>query len=100
MKTTIQETEGFLTAYLEGELDTAASIQAEKDFKPLLDCEGRTIVMDCSNLTYIASSGLRLFLTILKNSKAKGSKMIVQNINEDIRKVFTLTGFFNLFDIR
>jgi anti-sigma B factor antagonist len=58
------------------------------------------ITLDCKDLEYISSSGLRLFLTIRKEASAKGGTVIIQNINDDIRKVFMMTGFFNLFDIR
>jgi anti-sigma B factor antagonist len=50
-------------------------------------------------LEYISSSGLRLFLTIRKEVAAKGGTITIQNINEDIKKVFMMTGFFNLFTI-
>ena len=60
----------------------------------------KAIILDCKDLEYISSSGLRLFLTIRKETAAKGGSIIIENINEDIKKVFMMTGFFNLFDIR
>jgi anti-sigma B factor antagonist len=50
-------------------------------------------------LEYISSSGLRLFLTIRKETTGKGGNVIIKNINDDIKKVFMMTGFFNLFEI-
>jgi anti-sigma B factor antagonist len=41
-----------------------------------------------------------LFLTLRKEAAAKGGKVIIENINDDIKKVFMMTGFFNLFEIR
>jgi len=55
--------------------------------------------LDCSELEYISSSGLRIFLSIRKEAAANGSKVIVRNINADIRQVFVMTGFISLFDI-
>lgn len=100
MTTTIQEKDGMLVAVLEGRLDTAAAPETEKALQPLYECEGKDIMFDCTALEYISSSGLRLFLSVLKSAKPKGSHVYVHEINEDIRKVFTMTGFINLFEFK
>ena len=100
MRTTINELNGELVASFEGRLDTAAAIQTEKDVQPLADCAGKNIVLDCSALEYISSSGLRIFLNVLKNAKAKGSRVFITGMSDDINKVFTITGFMNLFEFR
>jgi anti-sigma B factor antagonist len=73
MKTTIEEKDGNLIAFLNGRLDTAAAPQTEKELAPLYQSDGRDVVLDCSQLDYISSSGLRIFLAILKNAKPKGT---------------------------
>ncbi|MBR6263803.1 MAG: STAS domain-containing protein [Prevotella sp.] len=98
MKTTIQELEDKYLVTLEGELDTAAAVEVENILQPLYTSNGRDIVIDCTNLEYIASSGLRILISILKGAKASGSKVIMRNMNDDIKTVFKLTGFINLFE--
>ena len=100
MTTSIQQENGELVARLEGRLDTAVSAQTEKDLQPLNECQNMSIVLDCNKLEYISSSGLRIFLNILKNAKAKGGCVIITGMNADINKVFTMTGFTNLFEFR
>jgi len=56
------------------------------------------VVIECSKLEYIASSGLRILLSILKGAKANGSKVTLRNVNEDIKNVFKLTGFISIFN--
>ena len=51
-----------------------------------------------SDLTYISSSGLRIFLGVMKNAKARNSHVYIRGISNDIRSIFTMTGFINLFD--
>ena len=99
MKTTIQELDGQLMAILEGRLDTAASLQAQKELEPLKNCEGKDIVLDCTNLEYVASSGLRIFLSLLQAAKPKGSHVIIRGANDYLRDVFNMTGFSKLFVI-
>lgn len=98
MKTTIQENEKQLVAVLEGELDTAAAPEFEAAMQPLFDSQGREIIIDCTGLEYIASSGLRILLNILKKARAAGSRVVLRGVNEIIRDVFELTGFINLFE--
>ena len=89
-----------MLAILNGRLDTPAAVKAQQEIGPLLENADKEIVFDCTNLEYISSSGLRLFLTIRKEASVKGGKVIIENINDEIRKVFMMTGFFNLFEIR
>ena len=99
MKTTIQQIDQQLVALLEGELDTAAAVEAQKQLKPLFDNTTLDTVLDCTALQYISASGLRLFLSILKNGKAHGFKVQLKGLNPDLVKVFKMTGFYSLFEI-
>ncbi|MBQ1611669.1 MAG: STAS domain-containing protein [Muribaculaceae bacterium] len=97
MKTTIQEIDGKLVAVLDGQLDTAAAVEVEQQLQPLYENEDKDIVMDCEKLEYIASSGLRILLSILKRAKAHGHTVTLKGLNDDIKNVFKMTGFINLF---
>ena len=97
MKTTVQEIDGRLVAILEGELDTAASAETETALQPLFESEGKDLVLDCTGLEYIASSGLRILMNLVKKTKAQGDRVILKNVNEVIRDVLELTGFVSLF---
>lgn len=98
MKTKIEELNDKIVVTLEGELDTAAAIEAEQVLQPLYKSDSRNVTIDCSGLEYIASSGLRILISILKGAKASGSKVVMKNMNDDIKNVFKLTGFINLFE--
>lgn len=98
MKTTVQEIDGKLVATLCGELDTAAAQEAEVALKPLLQPQGKDIVIDCTDLEYIASSGLRLLLNVLKQAQSVGSRVSLKNVNEVVRDVLDLTGFVSIFE--
>ena len=100
MKTTIVENGNQWVASFSGRLDTAASVQTAEDVKPLLELSHKEIVLDCTELEYISSSGLRIFLSIRKEAAAHDCKVIVRNINADIRQVFVMTGFVSLFEIQ
>ena len=82
---------------LDGQLDTAAAVEVEQQLQPLYENEDKDIVMDCEKLEYIASSGLRILLSILKRAKAHGHTVTLKGLNDDIKNVFKMTGFINLF---
>ena len=99
MKTNIEQLEDKYLVTLEGELDTAAAAEVEKTLQPLYTTNGKDVVIDCEGLEYIASSGLRILISLLKGAKAGGSKVVLKNMNEDIKSVFKLTGFINIFEV-
>ena len=100
MKTTIKEENNNQVVYFEGRLDTSASSQVQVDVQPVMDNVKSDIILDCNKLEYISSSGLRIFLSILKSAKASGKHVYIQGLNNELRQVFTLTGFINLFEFK
>ena len=99
MEVKITEQDKTLVAQLAGRLDTAVSQEVSAQLQPLVDNADRTLILDCKDLEYISSSGLRIFLTIRKSAAAKGGKVIVKDISTEIRQVFMMTGFLNLFEV-
>ena len=98
MTTTIQETDERIIAILSGELDTAAAKETEVALAPLLDSKGKDILIDCTDLEYISSSGLRILLRILKQAQSVGSRVVLKNVNDVIHEVLDLTGFKSIFE--
>ena len=93
MEVKITEKDNVMTAQLIGRLDTAVSQQVATEMQPVIDQADK-------ELAYISSSGLRIFLTVRKAAASKGGKVIVRDINNEIRQVFMMTGFLNLFEIQ
>jgi anti-anti-sigma factor len=98
MNATIEERDGKFIATLQGEMDTAAAVEVEEVLKPLYTSNGKDVIIDCKGLEYIASSGLRILLGILKGAKASGSKVTLRDVNDDIKSVLQLTGFISIFE--
>ena len=53
-----------VTLILDGRLDTSVTQQTENEVEPLFDYKDCEVVIDCSRLDYISSSGLRLMMAI------------------------------------
>ena len=98
MNVTIKEQDGNVVAFLAGSLDTAAAEETEKAMSPLNDVRGKDIILDCTDLEYISSAGLRIFLGILQNAQEKDGHVYIKDINDNVRNIFTITGFCNIFE--
>lgn len=99
MELKINETRDGFFCVLSGRIDTVNVSVFEELAGPLFGNAGRNIVIDCAGLEYISSSGLRQFLTLRKAVAANNGSLKLRNLNGEIIKVFTLTGFVKLFDI-
>ncbi len=95
----IEQQDTVILAKVCGRLDTSNSAEFEKLMQPLMEGERPHIEMDCAELNYIASSGLRLLLTLRKSVMARKGELIFRNINPDIKAVFDMTGFSTIFTI-
>ena len=100
METTVKNDGNIITVGLKGDLDTAAAQEIQGEFQNLQALKDKEITLDCKELNYISSSGLRLFLALLKSCKPNGNTLVLENMNDNIKKVFQMTGFSSLFNIK
>jgi anti-sigma B factor antagonist len=94
---TISEQAGRLIAALVGDFDNVASTQAKRGLEPVFDCTDCDVVIDCTELNYISSSGLRILLNIYKHIHGYDHWVILKGMSEDIKEVLGLGGFLQLF---
>ena len=97
MKVTTEQSEGKALVTIEGSLDSYVSEDVEQQFEQLYELEDTEITLDCTNLAYIASSGLRLFFMLVKSASPNDSKVIVKGAQQSLMEVFDLTGFTDFF---
>jgi anti-sigma B factor antagonist len=97
---TEQITDSCVILEISGRLDTATHGALDAKLKQLLAGDRSRVLVDCSKLGYVSSSGLRVFLTGLKafSSKPQG-KFTLCGLQENIREIFEISGFTGLFEI-
>ncbi len=97
----VEEIIGDVTALkIRGRLDTNASTDFEKHVMKFIDNECMKLLIDCTDLEYISSSGLRIFLVALKKVTAYGGKFALCDLQDRISEVFNIAGFTALFTIK
>jgi anti-sigma B factor antagonist len=62
---------------IEGRLDANFSLQLEDEVDRLLEQKTRSIILDLSGVTYLSSSGLRVLLSINKETEGAGGLVLV-----------------------
>lgn len=99
METIISNESGKTLVVLKGRIDTTNADQFQQDIAPLMEGEHPDIEIDCSEMTYTSSQGLRIFLLLQKSVNARGGKMVLRNMNPQVKEVFDITGFSNIITI-
>ena len=99
MKVNIQQNENEVVVSLNGELDTVATTNMSEVLGRVTDLASQHLVIDCKDLEYVSSSGLRFFMQLKKNCAQSGGEVVVRNLNEDVEDIFRLSGFHHIFTI-
>lgn len=99
MNVTITNQDNKTLVVLDGRLDTSNADQFQQDITPLMEGDKPDIDIDCAAMSYTSSQGLRLFLMLQKSVMARGGKMVMRNMNPQVKEVFDITGFSNIITI-
>jgi anti-anti-sigma factor len=71
----------------------------EKKLMELIDSNHTKILVDCSKMDYISSSGLRILLMALKKITLMKGKFVLCGLQENIHEIFEISGFTSIFEI-
>ena len=84
---------------LRGRLDTSCAGDLEKKLDSLINSAQVRMVVNLKEVEYISSSGLRVFLAELKKVRKQGGDIKLACLKPEIRQVFDIAGFTQLFNI-
>ena len=95
-----QESEGNIVILsLVGRLDTMNHPLLENELNMLMENKLQHIVLDCQDLDYVSSSGLRVLLKALKQFDAISGRFIICSLQPQIVQIFRISGFDKLFEL-
>lgn len=99
MKVETKNDRGIEIIRVSGRIDPSTSVQFEEEINKILSTGAVKLVLNLSEVDFISSTGLRVFLTGLKRAKAEKGDLKVCCMNSNVEKLFKLAGFVSLFDI-
>ena len=109
MEITECKTADIVTLSLAGKLDTTSAKAFEEKFLTQIESGNRRFVIDLSELEYIGSAGLRVFVVASKRLNGANGKIVLCGFTKTIpyhtlnrptdpvREVFDIAGFSSLF---
>jgi anti-anti-sigma factor len=57
------------------------------------------VVLECKDLNYISSEGLRVMLMVAKKAKAQGGALTLASVNPSVNEVMEISGFGALLGV-
>ena len=81
---------------IQGRLDAVSVPELEECLNQWFEQSETKLIFDLDRLDYISSAGLRVFLTTAKKMKARGGKLCMARLRENVKNVFTISGFIAL----
>ncbi len=99
MEINCKKTEDKTIIELKGYLDATNAEEFQKVVDGMPAEDTQHVVVDCDGLEYISSSGLRVFIALLKKAQKNGGKVQVENLNSMVREIFDMTDFSSLFGL-
>lgn len=84
---------------MNGNFDIASSAPFDEQLTALVDAGETRVLLDFSNVSFIASTGLRMLLKTAQRIKDEGGLLHLCCINETVQEVFAMTGFDTILSI-
>ncbi len=84
---------------LSGRLDTMTAPEFQQTVEQAFSPERPEIVVDCKELDYISSSGLRAWVALHKMASQQGGKLTLLNLNPQVNEVLRMTGLASVFEL-
>lgn len=88
------------TVNVAGEIDIYTAPELKAQLLPLTKKEGKIISVDLTDVNYMDSTGIGVFISALKSTKEHGSKIQLVNLQDRILRLFKITGLTEIMDIR
>lgn len=82
-----------------GEIDIYTSPMFKNEVLDIINAESKDIIVNAEKLEYLDSTGLGVFMSILKALKEKNLNIKLVNVKSNIYKLFDITGLNKIFNI-
>ena len=92
-------TEGQTEMKVMGRVDTVTSPAFLEQMSEIMEKYPQNVLVDCEELTFLSSAGLRAFFVLVKKAKAEKAEISLKNLNENVREVFQISGFDSFLNI-
>ena len=96
---TTENNDGIHFIMVDGDIDAGSSIYLDNALKEAMENGEKKIVVDLTQLNYISSAGLGVFISHLDEFKLQKIDLALFGINETVKQVFDILGLEKLLTI-
>lgn len=82
---------------IKGRADALNSSKLEAFYEQIVENNIQNLIVDCTQLEYVSSAALRIFLKIAKQVKRVSGKFVMASDNELVKKIFEISGLPSIF---
>ncbi|GIX40732.1 MAG: anti-sigma factor antagonist [Leptospiraceae bacterium] len=95
-----REENNHIIVYLKGRIDVHLASEIESFLMKLIEQNPtKDFVLNLSEVEYMSSSGLRVFVSIMRNLKEKNRSLKLSNLSLAVKRVFEVVELMDMFDI-
>ena len=87
-------------AEIVGRVDTTTAPEFQKVITDVMTEKPKSLILDCAQLEYISSAGLRALLIIAKTARSSGIKVNLCALTDFVTDVLATSGFDSFFEIK
>ena len=84
---------------VKGRIDGNSAPMFHEEFKSAIAETDRIVVLDCQDLSFITSAGLRVMLLMSKDTSRLGARLAVCSLSYEVKQVFVMSGFQKVIPI-
>ncbi len=94
------QNDGDVTLALSGRLDSVTQSELKQELEKVFETKITNLTLELSELEYLSSAGLRVFLFARKKVSEMGGKMKLVGANESINEILQITGYADITVMR
>ncbi|MEI8172617.1 MAG: STAS domain-containing protein [Deltaproteobacteria bacterium] len=83
----------------EGRLDIGRCTEVETELYRAIDCGNVKLILDLAKIDCLSSSGLRIFISVLRKLKETKGRLGICNIPPHVFKIFKVVDLDKVFEI-
>ncbi len=99
MEITSNKEDNILVIEIDGDLDASSAILLDQEIEIALKNNEQKMVVDCTNLEYISSAGLGVFMSYLQDFEERQVSLVLYGLSDKVLNVFKILGLDNLLKI-
>ncbi|WP_449619647.1 anti-sigma factor antagonist [Robertmurraya sp. Marseille-Q9965] len=99
IKIELFENDRVIEVFVHGEIDAYTAPELRDILFPLSKKDEVQMVVDLTNVNYMDSTGLGVFVGIFKNIRAQSGELRLIGLSNRLKRLFEITGLADIMDI-